>query len=112
SPWPGRSGRLPLTAVENEKSHEDSPLLRVKTSEVLLTVTVRNEFGHLATGLSERDFIVIEDGVRQDITSFNIREVPINVVLLLDASGSVFTESKDISESAIKLVEQLRTNDR
>src|SRR6185503_19093797 len=115
-PAQAQSGRRPLprneTVLGLERNGEDSPLLRVKTSEVLLTVTVRNQFGHLATDLSPRDFIVVEDDVRQEITSFNLREVPINVILLLDASGSVFTEMRQIRESAIKFVQNLRAGDR
>lgn len=102
-----QSGRRP-DRVEGE----DNTLVKVKTSEVLLTVTVKNQYGKLATGLAERDFIVVENGQRQQITSFNIREVPINVVLLLDASGSVFSEMKEIRAAAVQFVEQLRPQDR
>lgn len=105
----GQSGRRVDFEAAGE---EDTTVVKVKTSEVLLGVTVKNQYGRPATGLSQQDFIVIEDGQRQQITSFNVREVPINVVLLLDASSSMFGKMRQVRMAAIKFIEQMRAQDK
>ncbi|HZS48808.1 MAG TPA: VWA domain-containing protein [Blastocatellia bacterium] len=104
---PGQSGRrLPKT---NDKGSDE---VQLSTAEVILPITVRDEFGHLVRGLKESDFIVLENEKRQKVTSFTVEQVPVNVVLLLDASGSVFTEIPAIREAAKKFTDQFTENDK
>jgi Ca-activated chloride channel family protein len=58
----------------------------VRLQQLFLTVERQ---GEPAPGLSREDFEVYEDGVRQQITSFESGEVPFTAVLLLDASTSM-----------------------
>jgi Ca-activated chloride channel family protein len=57
---------------------------------VNMLCTVRDKTGAYVKDLSKEDFVVLEDGRRQNITNF-AREVdtPLTVALLLDVSGSV-----------------------
>ncbi len=106
-------GILPLSVpAQDAKPKDQDVVVSVRTSEVILPVTVRNEFGRLTTTLALSDFIVIEDGARQEITSCNARRVPLNVVLLLDVSGSIFTEMGKIREASLAFVRQLSPDDR
>src|SRR5436853_7443525 len=78
-----QSGRKPASA--QEKDQDDT--IRLRAEEVLLNVTVTDPYNHQATDLIKNEFIVAEDGQRQDIASFVMSSVPVNVVLMLDASG-------------------------
>lgn len=98
--------------VDRSKTKGDEDVVKLGTTEVLLSVTVRNQFGRLERGLEKKDFIVAENNKRQDISSFRIQQVPINVLLLLDASGSVFTRMSDIRQAASSFVEALGPEDR
>ncbi|MDT4967622.1 MAG: Ca-activated chloride channel, partial [Acidobacteriota bacterium] len=57
-------------------------------------------------------FIVFDNGVRQEIASFNRQRVPANIVLLLDASSSVFSQMRFIREAATRFMEGLLPEDK
>lgn len=103
-----QSGRKP-TGVQ--QAGRDEPV-RLRAEEVLLNVTVVDSYGHQATELVKDEFIVAEDGQRQDIASFLVSSVPVNVVLMLDASGSVVTEINSLRDAAMNFVNQLGPEDR
>jgi Ca-activated chloride channel family protein len=103
-----QSGRRPSTG---QQPGQDEPV-RLRAEEVLLNVTVIDSYGHQATELVKDEFIVAEDGQRQDIASFLVSSVPVNVVLMLDASGSVVTEINSLRDAAMHFVNQLGPEDR
>jgi Ca-activated chloride channel family protein len=86
--------------------------IRLRAEEVLLTVTVMDPYGHQAADLVKDEFIVAEDGQRQDIASFVMSSVPVNVVLMLDASGSVVSEINSLRDAAMHFVSQLGPEDK
>jgi Ca-activated chloride channel family protein len=56
---------------------------------VMVTATVFDASGALASGLTRDDFDIIEDGSPQQITHFDGGRVPVSVGLLLDISDSM-----------------------
>lgn len=73
--------------VETEPSDEATFSLDVEVVNVLATVKDRN--GRLLSTLERNDFILEEDGVRQDIRYFSHQsDLPLTVGLLIDTSGS------------------------
>lgn len=109
----GQSGRkaLPVQSGEGALTAADD-VLRVRTDEVSLPVSVRGVDGVPVAGLGPESFFVYDNGVRQQITSFNRERIPANIVLLLDASGSVFTQMHFIREAAKGFVKGLLPQDR
>lgn len=103
------SQNAPAGAVPN--SVDDGGEVQLSTQEVLLSVTVRDAEGRSIKGLSPEDFIVAEDRVGQKIESFNPKREPVNVVLLLDASGSVLSELTSIRKAAAQFVDSLGPED-
>ncbi len=55
----------------------------------MVTATVLDASGALASGLTRDDFDVVEDGTTQQITHFSGDRVPVSVGLLLDISDSM-----------------------
>ncbi|HEX8748883.1 MAG TPA: VWA domain-containing protein [Pyrinomonadaceae bacterium] len=116
----GQSGRRAEPGVNGktvgaEQSQEPSgaeDVVRVRTEEVMVPVSVRSVDGKPVNGLTAESFLIYDNGMRQEIASFNRERVPANIVLLLDASGSVFHQMRFIREAARQFVEGLLKEDR
>lgn len=91
---------------------QDDEIIRVDTNLVSIPVSVRDRKGRFITDLRQEDFQIFENGARQEIAHFAPIEQPFSVVLLIDTSGSTQVRLKDIQDSAIAFVEQLRPDDR
>src|SRR5215212_5379429 len=65
-----------------------TPIFRSGASMVALNVTVFDG-ARLVSGLCREDFEVYEDGVAQQVTFFESRSVPMDIILLLDTSSSM-----------------------
>jgi VWFA-related protein len=62
--------------------------------------------------LEAKDFLVLEDGVPQEISFFQAADAPFDLVLLLDLSGSNSKNLKMIRNSAKRFVDATRAIDR
>ena len=62
--------------------------------------------------LEPKDFVVLEDGVPQEISFFAAADTPFDLVLLLDLSGSNSKNLKIIRNSAKRFVDAARDVDR
>jgi len=100
------------------KSTPDAPeidpddVISVNTSEVLLPVTVRDSSGKLVDGLTKDDFRIFEDGTQQALSDISLRQVPVDVVLMVDASSSAAQNLDDFSRAAEGFASHLATDDR
>jgi Ca-activated chloride channel family protein len=87
-------------------------VISVNTTEVLLPVTVRDHTGQLVPGLARTNFRVFEDGVEQPLSDLGLRQVPVDVVLLVDASSSVSENLDDFRRAAEGFAVHLTADDR
>ena len=62
--------------------------------------------------LDTKDFLVLEDGIPQEISFFAAADAPFDLVLLLDLSGSNSKNLKMIRNSAKRFVDAARDVDR
>jgi Ca-activated chloride channel family protein len=84
---------LPNTAL---RAQETTLHVDVKLVSIFVNVTDRN--GAIVGGLTREDFAVTEDGRPQKISVFERQsELPLNLTLAIDTSGSV---KKDLAEEA------------
>ena len=59
------------------------------TTAVLVPVAVRDRRGRAVEGLTEGDFALFEDGVRQELSFFETADMPLDLVLAVDFSASM-----------------------
>lgn len=98
---------------DEKKKEESQEVLRMDTDLVSVDVSVKNKSGtREIVGLKADDFIVYEDGVRQKIENFSTMDVPFNVVLVIDTSGSTREEIDLMRRAAKKFLRELRPKDR
>ena len=79
---------------------------------VALNVTVLDVQQRLIGDLGRQDFAVFEDGVRQEISYFETRDVPLDLALLIDTSVSMQPSLDVVQRAAKSLAAMLRPSDR
>src|SRR5437763_14005611 len=93
---------VPSLKKQPEKEPELSPgdVVSVDTTEVMFPVTVRDSNGRLVNDLTRNDFRVFEDNSLQPLSDLELRQVPVDVVLMVDASSSVASNLDDFRRAA------------
>jgi VWFA-related protein len=79
---------------------------------VQLNVGVVDPRGRAVTSLSQNDFTVYEDGVKQRILHFEPTDAPFSLVLLLDTSGSTVNFRQQFKQAAWRFLDALAPEDR
>src|SRR5882724_9917796 len=97
---------------QDEQEIDPEDVISVNTTEVLLPVTVRDSAGLLVGNLTRKDFRIFEDGVEQPLSDLSLRQVPVDVVLMVDASSSVADNLDDFSRAAEGFAKHLAADDR
>lgn len=107
---------LALTSVaspQTVKTSDGIDTLRVDSDLVDLKVSVITRANDVPPAvLQPKDFIVLEDGTKQEIAFFAAADTPFDLVLLLDLSASTAKKLNLIRRSAKRFVDTARETDR
>jgi len=104
----------PVPTLKKQPEQEVSPgdVVSVDTTEVMFPVTVRDSQGRLINDLTRNDFRVYEDNRLQPLSDLALRQVPVDVVLMVDASSSVARNLDDFRRAAEGFAGRLQADDR
>jgi Ca-activated chloride channel family protein len=105
---------LRIAAAQTPQTPQPPPPLvpfRAGVDLVSLNVTVADGTARYVTDLTQNDFSVFEDGVKQDVTFFNRTNLPIALALLVDTSASMESKLQTAQEAAIGFARRLRPQD-
>jgi VWFA-related protein len=96
---------------QKKGSDPDEPL-KLSTQLVVVDAQILNKrTGLPVNGLSERDFVVYEEGVKQQVTHFSQDRLPLSIVLLLDVSASVALAIDQVRDSGLRALNELKPGD-
>ncbi len=92
-------------------STPDLPSFSVDLGVVNLSLSVTDTHEHYVSDLTDKDFVVFEDGVRQDICVFTRERLPISLTLLLDGSSSMKPSLRVAQAAAVRFIRTLQPTD-
>jgi Ca-activated chloride channel family protein len=103
----GLAGRV---ALSNDGT-KAVPSFGVDLGVVNLSLSVTDTHEKYVSDLTEKDFVVFEDGVRQEISLFTRDRLPISLSLLLDGSSSMKGSLRVAQAAAIRFIRTLQPTD-
>jgi VWFA-related protein len=103
--------RDPVRSPDGEQPSSQAPMhrqaegyvLHADVEEVVLNATVL-EGTHLVENLKKENFQVFEDGVKQNIISFQHTDLPVSIGLVVDNSGSMYRKRPSVNKAALDLI--------
>ena len=78
-----------------------------RTSAVLVPVAVRDRRGRAVEGLTQDDFALFEDGVRQELSFFETADVPLDLALAVDFSASMAASMEPLRFATRQFIDAL-----
>lgn len=111
-----RRGAAPPRPSPRDLGVEAAPGMEALfTSEVRMvsmSVAVADSGGRPLDGLKRADFVVEENGERQEIQVVDPEESPFNMAILLDLSGSTAVDLEHMRQATVRLIQMAGPNDR
>lgn len=98
----------PASSVKKEGGQY---VLHADVEEVVLNATVLDSSGHLIQNLTKDNFQVYEDGVKQNVISFQHTDLPVSIALVVDNSGSMSRKRPSVNKSTLDLIEASNPHD-
>lgn len=105
------AAQQPLSTSVRQPRPDEAPI-KLRARLVNVNVKVADQSGKPVPLLSREDFVVLEDNVPREVTHFEPVNAPVNLMLLLDLSGSIGGKLKAMRKAARKFVDSLSKNDR
>ena len=103
---------VPTLKKPPEQEVSPGDVVSVDTTEVMFPVTVRDSNGQFVNNLTRSDFRVYENDRLQPLSDLALRQVPVDVVLMVDSSSSVAKNLDDFRHAAQGFAARLEADDR
>jgi VWFA-related protein len=106
---------LPVARAQQQdppkKPDPDDQVISMETNLVVLNVTVTDGSSNYVSGLTAKDFTILEDNAKQKILSLSYDETPFAAAILIDASGSMERKMSFARAACGNFVDRIRGGD-
>lgn len=99
------AGRTPALPSEPEVVKVDVDLVNVDA------LVLQKDTARIVGGLKKEDFLLYEDGAKQEITHFSQDSLPLSVLLLIDRGGCLDPFGEKVHRAAVDAVSRLKPSD-
>ena len=103
-------GASPVPTGEEVRKEGGGFIIRKDVEEVVLNATVLDG-NRLVQDLHQENFTVFEDGVKQNIISFQHTDLPVSIALVVDNSGSMSKKRPAVNQSTLDLIQASNPQD-
>lgn len=118
--WDEKKGEAVEKSKKEQPDQKAAPsinaeTLRLETQLAVFDLLVVDRHGRIISGLTKEDFVVTEDKVTQQLSTFatgDAAAIPRSIILVIDYSSSQLPFLKTSISAAKTLVDQLRPNDK
>ena len=112
TPPEGNAPANPPASTEQPKTEDNGVFVfRKDVDEVVLHATVVDDKQHIVTNLDKSSFTVLEDGKPQSIVSFRHEDIPVDMGIVIDNSGSMREKRAKVNQAALNLVRSSNQQD-
>lgn len=110
---PKKKDEPPPPPPERPKKIEGMPDYSIKVDVPLVTVpvSVTTKDGQFISNLQETNFKIFEDGVQQNVTSFNKTDAPITAVLLVEFASTNYSFMVEALNASYAFAQSLKKED-
>jgi len=103
-------GAAAVPASNEVRKEAGGYILRQDVEEVILNATVLDG-NRLVQDLKKENFTVFEDGVKQNVISFQHTDLPVSIALVVDNSGSMSKKRPAVNQSTLDLIQASNPQD-
>jgi hypothetical protein len=100
-----------MIAAQSQTPPANQTIFRTRTDLVTVDVSVRSQ-GTPVAGLGPKDFVLLDNGVRQTIEKIDDEAVPVDVSILVDMNEDMSDDIKGMSAQLPRMIALLRPSDR
>ncbi|MGA2020752.1 MAG: VWA domain-containing protein [Candidatus Sulfotelmatobacter sp.] len=112
SAQPNSPDELPTAQAPSSDDQGSMFVFKKQVEEVVLHATVVDEQGHLITGLDKSAFSVTQNGTPEPITSFRREDVPVEIGIVVDNSGSMRDKRQQVNDAVLNLIRASNSQDQ